>query len=436
MALRQEQHYPTYDFDDQRVVELELQQAQRDASAQSRLYSQLVSLLLGGATLLFSLIAALAGRGALPAGRGPFLVLAICGFFLLSLLLAYFADLRKTAVLSERKVVVLRTMLGLDYGPVQGVLPIDRVDGAVNPFVLRLFGGWWSFNALPFWTIYFLALAIWLAAAALVPTSAISHRGGEKWTGVAGALILGLWYSVGYRRCLLEAHETFLLLATRGLARMMRVTLKENVEYVVYRARLAAIEVERLGLSTETLRSIAVSVEDGRFAKHPGVDVRAMVRAAASRFTAVRARRGLIASGASTISMQTVRGLLIVDYSKTIRRKLLEVPLALWLESQFSKEEILNLYLASARYARGVYGLAAAVRHYFPGHQGPLEPAQAFVLIERLSSVEASYRRKRIVSLLDRVDVPHEIRQADLSESAVFGAYAASPAVWLVSEDG
>lgn len=102
--------------------------------------------------------------------------------------------------------------------------------------------------------------------------------------------------------------------------------------------------------------------------------------------------------------MQLARTLLIADYHKTVRRKILEVPLGFWIDRQFSKDELLDIYSASVRFARGVYGLSAAIGHYFDGGKECLTKAEAFFLVERLSNVQNTYRENKVKAQLERVN--------------------------------
>lgn len=83
----------------------------------------------------------------------------------------------------------------------------------------------------------------------------------------------------------------------------------------------------------------------------------------------VRALLGLIKvkrrSGGSTITQQLGRTLFIIDRTKLFRRKLMELLFALWVHRTFSKDEQLELYLASVRFERGVYGIIEAMRYYW-----------------------------------------------------------------------
>ena len=81
----------------------------------------------------------------------------------------------------------------------------------------------------------------------------------------------------------------------------------------------------------QTLQHAVVAIEDHRFFDHPGVDVRAMVRALATDLD-----KGEIAEGGSTITQQYVRNVMLND-DKTVHRKLREIALAVQLERRFTK---------------------------------------------------------------------------------------------------
>jgi penicillin-binding protein 1C len=101
-----------------------------------------------------------------------------------------------------------------------------------------------------------------------------------------------------------------------------------------------------------------LSIEDKRFFKHSGVDPLAVMRAATSNLKA-----GKIISGASTISMQVVR--LLAPKERTFFNKIIEAVHAFYLERNYSKAEILNLYFDLAPYGGNIYGVKAASLRFF-----------------------------------------------------------------------
>ncbi|MBL6927888.1 MAG: PBP1A family penicillin-binding protein [Rhodospirillales bacterium] len=104
-----------------------------------------------------------------------------------------------------------------------------------------------------------------------------------------------------------------------------------------------------------------LATEDRRFYDHFGIDMIGLVRAAY-----VNARAGRIVQGGSTISQQVAKNLFLSP-KRTIRRKVQELLLALWLEHRFTKDQILSVYLNRVYLGSGTYGIDAASRKYF-GH--------------------------------------------------------------------
>lgn len=102
-----------------------------------------------------------------------------------------------------------------------------------------------------------------------------------------------------------------------------------------------------------------IAAEDKRFYEHNGADTTAIARAAWSNW-----RSGRTVSGASTITQQLVKNLLLGP-EQTIRRKAQEVRLARQLETRLSKQEILKLYLNRIYFGSRAYGIDAAAGEYF-----------------------------------------------------------------------
>lgn len=109
----------------------------------------------------------------------------------------------------------------------------------------------------------------------------------------------------------------------------------------------------------EKFATCIVTFEDKRFWHHPGVDPLAIARA-----LRLNTRQGEVRSGASTLTMQTIR-LSRKNPPRTIPEKIWEMVLALRLEAYTSKDEILALYAAHAPFGGNVVGLDAAAWRYF-----------------------------------------------------------------------
>lgn len=137
---------------------------------------------------------------------------------------------------------------------------------------------------------------------------------------------------------------------------------------------------DRLRLATPSsevdpkLVALLIAYEDKRFHTHSGVDLLAVVRALGQW-----ARHGRIVSGASTLTMQTVR--LLEPRPRTLGTKLIEALRAWQLERRFDKQQILSLYLSLAPYGGNIEGLAAATRYYLGKLPRVLTLAEAALMV-------------------------------------------------------
>jgi penicillin-binding protein 1A len=109
----------------------------------------------------------------------------------------------------------------------------------------------------------------------------------------------------------------------------------------------------------ENLLQALIATEDTRFYDHPGIDYRGMARAFIRN---VRARKVL--EGGSTLSQQLAKVLFLTP-ERSYTRKLKEMALALRIEQQYTKREILSLYLNQIYFGSGAYGVEAAAQIYF-----------------------------------------------------------------------
>ncbi|NDG85448.1 MAG: penicillin-binding protein 1A, partial [Proteobacteria bacterium] len=102
-----------------------------------------------------------------------------------------------------------------------------------------------------------------------------------------------------------------------------------------------------------------ISAEDSTFFEHQGVNILAITRAAIANFLA-----GKVVQGGSTITQQIAKSLYLSP-EKNVLRKIRELFLALELEKNLTKEEILYLYLNQIYLGSGAYGVQSAARTYF-----------------------------------------------------------------------
>jgi membrane peptidoglycan carboxypeptidase len=159
----------------------------------------------------------------------------------------------------------------------------------------------------------------------------------------------------------------------------------------IYKQNREEVELDEI---SDYLECAAIAGEDRRFFEHGGVDLPSLVRAAVGQAT------GNDAGGASTLSMQTVRNIIqqqalnndewteekkqeeiAAALAPTLDRKLKEMKLAIGLERNYSKEEILQGYLNIAGFGGNTYGVQAASQQYFDKDASELTIAEAASLI-------------------------------------------------------
>jgi len=117
-----------------------------------------------------------------------------------------------------------------------------------------------------------------------------------------------------------------------------------------------------------------LAAEDARFFEHPGVDWQSLLRALVANVSS-----GSVREGGGTITMQLARNTVLTS-EKTLRRKLKEVFLAMRLEREFSKQEILTLYLNRIFLGQRSYGIGAAAEVYFDKPVQDLTVAEAALI--------------------------------------------------------
>ena len=141
-------------------------------------------------------------------------------------------------------------------------------------------------------------------------------------------------------------------------------------------------KVNRVVVDLDSLPEIVpqafVAVEDQEFYEHGGVDLTRVLGAAWQNV-----RSGGIAEGFSTITMQVARNLFpeqLPIQEQTLNRKISEIKVARQLESRYSKEEILSLYLNQIYFGSGAWGIEAAAQEYFGKPASELTAGEAAML--------------------------------------------------------
>ncbi|BDI05606.1 penicillin-binding protein 1A [Sphaerotilus microaerophilus] len=163
----------------------------------------------------------------------------------------------------------------------------------------------------------------------------------------------------------------------------------------------------------QRMKDAVIAVEDARFYEHHGVDPVGLGRAAWAALT------GGMRQGASTITQQVARNFFLSS-RRTVERKLKEVMLALRIEQQLSKDQILELYLNQIYLGHRSYGFGAAAQAYFGKPLDRLSIAESAMLAglpqnpayaNPITNLERATNRQRVV--LQRMLVTGKITQAE-----------------------
>ena len=166
----------------------------------------------------------------------------------------------------------------------------------------------------------------------------------------------------------------------------------------------------------KALQQAFVAVEDNRFYEHNGVDPHGLARAL---YTNIISNE--VAEGGSTITQQLAKNAYLTQ-ERTIKRKIQEVFLALQLEKQYTKQEILEMYLNQIYFGRGAYGVQAAAKTYFNKNVSELDLTECALLAgipkspnyySPFNDLQAAKQRRNLV--LDQMAKYHYITTAEAS---------------------
>lgn len=122
------------------------------------------------------------------------------------------------------------------------------------------------------------------------------------------------------------------------------------------------------------VKNATVAIEDSEFYTHNGFRLKSFLRAAFANLTS-----GSFSQGGSTLTQQIVKNAILTK-EKTVIRKIKEIVLALKVERELSKEEILAIYLNEAPYGGNIYGVEEASQTYFDKKTSELSLAEASYL--------------------------------------------------------
>lgn len=142
-----------------------------------------------------------------------------------------------------------------------------------------------------------------------------------------------------------------------------------------------------------------VAIEDRRFYSHLGFDPVGFGRAMVEN---IKARRWV--QGGSTLTQQLAKNLFLSS-DRTVKRKLREMGMALWLEYKFHKDEILELYLNRVYFGHQAYGIDQAARRYFGKHATKLTLPEAAMLAGALKAPSLLNPKRNIKAARARADL-------------------------------
>ncbi|HYM32465.1 MAG TPA: penicillin-binding protein 1A [Candidatus Cybelea sp.] len=175
-----------------------------------------------------------------------------------------------------------------------------------------------------------------------------------------------------------------------------------------------------------------LATEDRRFFHHFGIDPIGLARAV---FADLRA--GHLVQGGSTITQQLAKNVFLTP-DRTLKRKVQEVLLALWLEHKFSKDQILSLYLNRVYFGAGTYGVDAASERYFSKSARDLALPEAAMLAGLLKAptrygpiTNPTGARERASLVLDRMAAADFITTDQAKAAKAHPAVAIQPKVPL-----
>ncbi len=149
------------------------------------------------------------------------------------------------------------------------------------------------------------------------------------------------------------------------------------------------------------LKRAVIAAEDARFMEHGGIDWTALQKAMDENREA-----GTVVRGGSTITQQLAKNLFLSP-RQTYPRKAQEAVIAMMLEAVLDKRRILELYLNVIEWGDGVFGAAAAARHYYDTPVASLSRWQAAVLAARIPNPRFYDRRGTTPWLLERAGDIH-----------------------------
>lgn len=178
-------------------------------------------------------------------------------------------------------------------------------------------------------------------------------------------LLFGIFLAVRYGGTVIKMHDEAQTLVRESTTETFRQT-ETSLVYDNNEDLISVLKGEKdvYYINYEDIpkyvKEAVIAIEDKKFFKHSGVDVKANLRAV---FALIK-NKGAKTQGGSTITQQLSRNIFLT-HEKSFERKVKEIFIALELEKKYSKSQILEFYLNNIYFANGYYGIQAASKGYF-----------------------------------------------------------------------
>ena len=239
------------------------------------------------------------------------------------------------------------------------------------------------------------------------------------WSFVAGVIGFSyIWFSLDQRGLLQipKRESGIMMLASNG------TVLAQEGAFFGDAAKISQLP--------DYVPNAVIAIEDHRFRSHYGIDPVGLARAMGRNIVA----RHLV-QGGSTLTQQLAKNLFLTQ-EKTLTRKAQEAVLAVWLESRFTKDEILQLYLNRVYFGSGAYGIEQAAHTFFNKTASELSVMEAARLAASLKAPtnydpinhpdESTARAKLVIAAMQDQGFLSPIDAVDATSQEASSAHAVS----------
>lgn len=253
------------------------------------------------------------------------------------------------------------------------------------------------------------------------PPSKKRHQFSIKWVIIRLFLTMGIWIlCLGGMGVLWFSYDLPDISRLQATSRRPSVTIMTQDGTVIGTYGDLYEDTIRVQDLSPYIPQALMAIEDRRFYSHFGVDIIGLVRAAYTNYRADR-----VVQGGSTITQQLAKNFLMTQglyghNDRSLRRKIQEAIMAVWLEWNFTKDQIMTIYLNRVYFGAGTYGVDAAAHKYFKKSARQITVYEAAVIAGLLKAPsrysptahpERSRARAKVV--LDQMQEAGYIQSAD-----------------------